>query len=47
MTEPAKPIDNMGKERQKGGSVLIIHDNILPRIAATDDMLYGTVEFNA
>ena len=44
MAEPSIAIDDMGEEGEDLGSIAIVHDDILPDIAPTGDMIDGTGE---
>lgn len=47
MAEPAVPIDDVGQEREKGGTILLIPHDVLPRIATTGDVIDGARVFDA
>jgi len=47
MTEPAIPVDDMGKPGEELHSITVVHHDILPGIPPTGDMIDGPREFNA
>jgi hypothetical protein len=47
VAEPAKPVDDMGENRQPLRPIAVVHHDVLPGVAPTGDMVDGPGKLNA